>query len=95
MQFAKSRATHDRARAYRRKLLANHLNPDIPLEVYQAFFSMRFYWNLGPDDRAALARALEMQDAEAIKRLQQTSNAATGQTIDALQALKPYLGGAD
>ena len=91
----KSRISPDRARAYRGKILTIGLNPDIPLEVYYVFYNMRFYWNLGPEDKAEMARALEAQDIEAIKRLQQASNEATGQTIDGLQALKPYLGGPD
>lgn len=95
VQFMKSRISPDRARAYRGKILTIGLNPDIPLEVYYVFYNMRFYWNLGPEDKAEMARALEAQDIEAIKRLQQASNEATGQTIDGLQALKPYLGGPD
>ena len=62
------------------------LNLDVPLEVYNALFNMRNFFDLTADDRAALSSAVESREGAEILRLTGISGKNAERTISWLRS---------
>ena len=82
--------TRQTARTIQKTAAKVCLDLDVPLMVYDALYIMRHYFDLGEDDRRALAVALEAKDGAASRKLMalsKASSAATGTRLAKMLAV--------
>lgn len=84
-KYAKKSVSSDVAGTARKKLLAMHLNPDVPLQVYRAFYAQTFHWHMDEAEQAEHTEALARGNKTAAMRLQQKSRANTMRTVNLLR----------
>ncbi|MFM9939785.1 MAG: hypothetical protein ACKVP7_09835 [Hyphomicrobiaceae bacterium] len=86
MRHASFKLSREQARKTRSKLLALGLDPDIPGDVYEAFYAQTFVWDMPRVERTKFCKALQARDGEVIAKYMARSRARSATKIDEVAA---------